>query len=414
MRIFKFRASGDSLLFALALAVLLIAAGSFLYRWATQPVIVDIVFTQWWQEDIGEDVLLELIAEFESLHEGIRVTLNTNSYEDMRLALFNPPVPDDEYEERELIGDVLALDTLWVRGLLDKGMIENEQAPFLSFIYVLYYNIEILTRAGLTMPPGTRSEFLTFARAVAASGGAAPVYALGMGLGASETGSRGIHGDVYPWIWAARAHLLSDGNPLVTSAPVVSALSFLASLYGEGLIAPGAFYTDSRGKLEDFVSGRTAFMVAPSRYIATVRVLMGDGVFDITSVPVPDNQMGMPFFASAGWTVGVHSESAHREEAGLFASFLAENSAVISANAEGVLPSAPTLVPFYSKMWEIALAADSATDFSGVTVERELEKIFREELSALFAGELSPAGAAAAIQERWAGALMRGAPHLPY
>ena len=419
MKLFGYKKYGDNLLFALALAVLMTALFySVSTRRARQAELTTIEFTQWWQGDLERDTLRSLIAEFESLHEGIRVILNEMPYTDLRFDLFTSGTYDDGAKIPP--GDVLALNPFWVPDLLNRGIIESAETPILSFINVLYYNIDILREAGFTRPPKTRGEFLTFARAVAANEGTRAAYALGLGLGNSP---RGVHDDVFPWIWAAGAQLIRDGNPVVTTAPVVQSLAFLASLNNEGLIAPGAFYADSRQKLEDFISGRTAFMIAPTRYIAFVRDRMEEGSFNITSVPMLDNQMGIPFFASVGWTLGIHAGSAHKEEARLLSAFLAGRALHLSNNARGAIPAytvpdaqmgrASPLAPFYSNIWEIVLAGEAAADFSGLTGEpaagagqgfpplHALEEIFRDELSALFAGTASPAETAAAIQTRW-------------
>jgi len=390
MRNFGFRKFGDNLLFALGLAVLVAALFYSLSRRDREPAPVNIVFSQWWQEDLEENTLQNLIAEFESLHQGIRITLNEVSYEDLRSDLFNSA----GFDENQAPADVLALDPVWIPKLLEKGVIESPQAPILSFINVLYYNIEILAAAGLTRPPRTRTEFLTTARAVAANGQAA-VLRLGV------NSSRSVFDDVYPWIWAAGIPLITNGNPVVTSAPVVQSLAFLASLNSEGLIAPNAFSADNEKKLESFLSGETAFMIAPTRYIALVREHMGDDAFSVTSVPALDNQTAQPLFASVEWTLGVHSNSARKEEARLFTAFLAGKAPSILYNARGAVPASPVPDPFYAKIWEIALAGEIARDFSGIAAEHDLEKIFREELSSLFAEQASPATAAAAIQQRW-------------
>jgi len=401
MRNFSFRKYGDNLLFSLAIAVLITSLiYSFIRRDSggdKQPTLTDIVFTHWWYDDIERDLLRNLVAEFENSHEGIRIILNEKSYESLRLGLFDFAGGDDETEVPAFPGDVLALDPLWVPELINREVIESAELPVLSFINVLYYNIDILRDAGFTRPPNTRTEFLTFARTIAANEENRRAYALSLGLGSF----RGIHDNVYPWIWAAGARLINNGNPVVTSAPVVQSLAFLASLSNEGLIAPGAFYADSRKKLEDFVSGRTAFMIASTRYIGLVRERLGDAAFNITSVPILDNQPGTPFFATLGWTLGIHSESAHREEARLFSAFLAGRASRISGNASGAIPASSPQDPFYSNIWEIALAGETAADFSGIAGEPVLEQIFREELSALFDGTSSPAQTAAAIQARW-------------
>ena len=62
---------GDVLLMAMALAVL---AGAII-RMTLKKVIPSapgIVFTQWWQDDMGRAFLEDLVNEFESLHDGIK------------------------------------------------------------------------------------------------------------------------------------------------------------------------------------------------------------------------------------------------------------------------------------------------------------------------------------------------------
>jgi ABC-type glycerol-3-phosphate transport system substrate-binding protein len=118
---------------------------------------------------------------------------------------------------------------------------------------------------------------------------------------------------------------------------------------------------------------------------------------------VPDNYAGNSFYAIAGWTVGINTASAHKEEARLFADFLAEKAPFLSEKT-GAIPGAGvplgSLDPFHSKLWDIVIAAEPAQDFAGLPWT-ELEKIFREELSSLFEGKSSPADTAATIQSKW-------------
>ena len=416
MKVFNFHKYGDKLLFALALVVLLLAVFRLFDRCKSTAAAPRIVFTQWWQDDIGKDTLRNLIEEFESLNGGIKVELNDKPYEELRLDLFNSAFD----EANTSPGDVFALDLLWVGELIERNIIEGAEVPILSFINVLYYNIDILKKAGFSRPPKTRGEFLTCARAAAgkkekradssvdSSAGLPEISALGLALG--ENSSRGIYDDVYPWIWAAGTQLITDGRSSVASRPVVESLSFLATLYSEGLIAPDVFFTDREKKLEDFISGRTAFMISSTKDIGFVRERMGDQAFGITEIPL-DNYTKKPLYASTVWTAGVYSGSQFKEEARLFAGFLAGKAAFLSDKAKAinvheyspVLPAAspPALDPFYSKVWNIAIAGETAQDFSGLAGEYKLEEIFREELSALFAGESSPLKTAEAIQERW-------------
>jgi multiple sugar transport system substrate-binding protein len=399
MSFFDFQKYGDKRLFALALAVL--ASALFRSGWGSviQAAAPVIVFAQWQEDDSENGLFKNLIEEFESKHRGIKVALKARPYEDLRSALFDPA---ESGEAQTFLGDILALDPLWILELTKRETIvrqrgEASRIPLLSFINVLYYNVEILKEAGFIRPPKTRSEFLAYARAVSSK----DENRWGLAMGGDS--SRGIYDDVYPWVWAAGAQLMRDGQPAVSSRPVTESLGFLASLASEGLIVPGALARTSADKLEDFVSGRAAFMLAPARDIRFARERMGEEAFGVSAVPLPDNHSLMPLYGSAGWAAGVHSDSASKEEAGLFAAFLTERASFLSEKAKAIPgtggPAPPD--PFYSKAWDIAIAGENARDFDGLAGTHELEEIFREELLALFAGQSTPAETAAAIQRRW-------------
>jgi multiple sugar transport system substrate-binding protein len=391
---------GDKALFVLALAFL---AAALFRREGWRPVEVPgIVFIQWWESDLDKDTLKLLAEEFEELH-GIKVVINYRAYDDLRGSLFTPadtpPLSNTNFVgNANNIGDVIALDPLWAPELLEMEIIE-ENVTLLSFIDVLYYNVEILKEAGFSRPPKNRSEFIDYARALASGRGGSTGFMLGVAL--SEKNTRGIYDDIFPWIWAAGVPLIRDGSPVVNSRQVIESLAFLAALNSEGLIAPSVFLADAERKLNDFISGRVACMIAPTVYIARVRDSMGDEAFSVTSVPAPDNYFGRPFFATAGWAVGVHSASQRREEARLFADFLAAKAPAFpeQTSAAPGNDAPPTSDPFYSKVWDIAISGDSARDFSGLPWT-ELEAVFREGIVSLFAGRMSPTEAAAAIQER--------------
>ena len=393
MRNFLFNKYFDKLLFALSimiLAGLLIRMGS--NRVSSAPNSTNLTFSQWWENDSDREIFLDLIKEFEGLNDGIMVTLNTIPYEDLRVELLNAG-------EAAFPGDIIALDLLWVPEL---PALEICEAPLFSFVNVLYYNVELLKDAGFSRPPKTRSEFLACARTLKSRSGNRQGAGFALSFELGDNSSRGIYDDVFPWIWAAGAELVQDGKPALTSRPVVESLSFLAALKSEGLIDDGLFYADAGKKLEDFLSGKTAFIIAPSGYIGFVRERMGEETFGVTSVPIPDNYARGTFFGSAEWTIGINPASAAKEEARLFADFLADKTFTISEKI-GALPEngvSPAWDPLHSKVSEIAIAGESASDLSGLPWT-ELEKSFREELKMLFEGKASPAETAAAIQRKW-------------
>jgi len=390
-----FKKHGNKLLLFVALAfvitaLLLLGTKSANKKESVEP--PSVVFTHWLDSEADKEVFLEIISEFESLHGDFKVILNTCSYEDLRSALFRgAPLEDSGFP-----GDVIALDSLWVSELSKKETIENVNANPVSYINILYYNINLLKEAGFSRPPKTRGEFLAYARHFPGSKGNQAALALGM------NSSMGIYDDIFPWIWSAGAQLVKDGKPQVNSRVVADSLSFLASLYSEGLLTPQSFTADPAGKLNDFISGKAAFIIAPASELKLVRERLGDEAFGVTSIPVPDNYAGKTFYAVSAWTTGVYSASAQKENAKLFADYLAEKTAFISNKMKAIPGSGipPAYDAFYSKVWDITIAGEAAQDFSGLNW-LELEESFKEGLSAFFAGNASATETATAIQKQW-------------
>ena len=383
--IFDFQKYGDKLLFALAFAAL---AGGLLHFWPNKEQEErpesTVVFTQWWQNELDDNLMEDLISKFESLHSGINIVLDSRSYDNIWQYFFG-----SDPETAQIQGDVYALDPLWIPELLRRETIENPTPALISFINVLYYNIDILTEAGFSRPPRNRSEFTAYSHAVAGMG----IKGLAMEINAA----RGIYDDIFPWIRSAGAVLISNRAPTVSTAPIINSISFLAALNSEDLI----LHSGTTGKVQNFIEGRTAFMVAPAMMINLVREQMGDDSFSITSIPVPDNYAGRTLFSSLEWALALGSESAYKAEAQLFINFLLEN-APLFQEATGVIPSSkiPANDPFFSKVWEIELAGENAYDFFGMPWVA-MDGIFREELDTLFRGESTPAEIAASIQRRW-------------
>jgi len=390
-----FKKHGGKLLLFIALAFFIAALFLLVNKPANKKESAEpssIVFTQWWEKEADKKILLDIISEFESLHGDFKVILNACSYEDLRLALFQgTPLGDSATP-----GDVIALDPLWVSELSKKEIVENVNDNQISFINILYYNIDVLREAGFSRPPKTRSEFLAYARRFSGSKGNPAGLALGM------NSSRGIYDDIFPWFWSAGVQLIKDGKPQANSRQVVDCLSFLASLYSDGLLTPQSFTAGSAEKLDAFISRKAVFAIAPASEIGFVREQLGDEAFGVTSIPVPDNYAGKSFFAASAWTAGVYSASAQKEKATLFADFLAEKTAFLSNKLKAIPGNGvpPAYDVFYSKVWDIAIAGEAAQDFSGLNW-LELEESFKEELTALFAGRASAAEAAGAIQKRW-------------
>ena len=429
MKAFQFfKDYGDKILFTAGVIVLASILINATVRRASRPTVTNLVFTYWtddrYESKHGKESfgtrINTLIHDFEQRHSDIKITRNETSYEDLRFQLFNSASPENLAQIAE--ADVFAIDPLWLPALQESGIIDHSEDVFFSFINVLYYNIDLLKHSGFSMPPKTRLEFTNFALAIAEAHTDKGIFALALAL--ADEGGSGAFNDVYPWIWAGGTPLVKDGAPFATSPPVIDALTFLAHLYEEALIAPDSFSTTGEDKLEAFINGSIAFMLAPAVHIGFVRERMGNDAFGITSIPSPapptrlqinrGERSGRPYFALTGWTVAAKAASAHAEQARLFVDFLVQQAPFL-AERSGAMPGPSALLqastgaftsalltdPFHVRVLDIAIAGEAAKDFSGIAVEGELGEIFLQELALLFKGSQLPNETAASIQRRW-------------
>ncbi|MDR2519341.1 MAG: extracellular solute-binding protein [Spirochaetaceae bacterium] len=392
---------------------------------------VTLVFSQWWHEELEQNILVSLAAEFERTHPGIKIKLNNYSYNDMEALILNGL--NDKiagFTENFPPADILALDPRWLYGLIRNDMLEplspykessafipalqtsgQERVyddwafPLVSFMAPLFYNIEVLSQAGFDRPPKTWSEFLHYARAITNR----DMGRFGTALSLNQGDPQGVYVDVYSWIWASGAVLLNQGKDKAnfTSPMVVNALTFLDTLSREGLLSPDCFSKTKERKLEEFASGAIGMMIASVQDIEVIRKYLGDKAFGITTIPRPDEYQGKPAFGLTTWYAGISRESGYKEQAWEFISFLAKQSPLLAAASHAVPGSGNGLEDylkgdsFYSKAYNIYEGGDGIQEFAGYPAVHVLDFIVREELYDMFEWRQGPKEAASEIQNRW-------------
>jgi ABC-type glycerol-3-phosphate transport system substrate-binding protein len=296
-------------------------------------------------------------------------------------------------------------------GVVDSGTEEDQRViPLVSFMDILFYNIDLLKAEGFDRPPKTREEFLACARAMAARReGAASAQgrggAYGTALALSPGDRLGIRREIFPWAWAAGAAIIRDGQVDFSGRPAVETLRFLGQLHTEGLLSPGSFDKTRAQKNGEFARGTIAMMTGSTEDIPLLRKRMGDAAFGITQIPGPAGFAGKPAAGSSSWYAGISASCEYPDEAWTFLTVLAEKSPLLAARVRAVPGSGPqdyiTGDDFYAKAWDIYEASDLIREFSGFPEGDELEALIREELPPLFEGSRSAADTAAAIQNRW-------------
>jgi multiple sugar transport system substrate-binding protein len=277
--------------------------------------------------------------------------------------------------------------------------------PLVSFMDMLFYNIDILSAAGFDRPPKTRDEFIAYAGAV--SGGNA-----GAALSLSSADRQALSRDIFSWIWAAGGSIepsedASQGAS-VNNRAVIADINFFGTLNRNKVLAPRVFDTTGDQRLEEFAGGRIAMMIASTRAIPYLREKMGDGAFGITTVPVSGGA-GKYGVCLSRIYAGLNADCEYPAEAWSFLAFLAEKSPLFCAQLKAVPGMVSELIPgdyvrddpLYSKAWDIFESSVIVQGFSGKPGAQEYENAFLEELRIFFETGRTAQDTAAAIQRRW-------------
>jgi multiple sugar transport system substrate-binding protein len=249
--------------------------------------------------------------------------------------------------------------------------------PLMSFMDLLFYNIDILQEANFDRPPKTRAEFLTAARTIARTREEQDeVYGFALDL------AHGPRRDIYPWIWAAGGEICAGaaGEAPVLSRTAADTIAFFAQLRSEGLLSP----VRDTGALEEFAQGKIAMITGSARDIA---YLQGRSInFGITAIP--GTTQGKNRLALSKIYAGISADCSLPKEAWAFLSYIEGKSQAL-AEALGAIPgSLPADFPgeyivkdpLYSKAWDIFEAADIVDYLGGSPFDEEAEQLVMEKL----------------------------------
>jgi multiple sugar transport system substrate-binding protein len=374
-----------------------------------------LVFTQWWETSLDTGVLEDLIGEFERQNPDIRVTLDTRSYTEVRGLLTGT---DNAADGRTT--DILGLDPLWLGkaavterleplprygkknessgGFYTVGEIPYEEwgRPLVSFMMPLFYNIDLLEKAGFDRPPKDQAGFAAFAKAVTGPD------RYGFAIALSPEDPQGLYRDILPWIRSSVSSADWDEGPF-SMAEITAALSLLSGLQKDGSLAPGSFTKTGKDRIREFMAGRIAMLIAS---MADVRLLRNAGFnCGITAIPLRDAYDGKPLYALDQWYAGISRNSRYKDEALLFIDFLAGQTSVLSEHS-GAIPWNSTThsyageYPLLSKVYDIYYTGETRADHAEGWQSSLFEKVMTEELRLMLEGGRSPEDTAKAIQRR--------------
>jgi ABC-type glycerol-3-phosphate transport system substrate-binding protein len=362
------------------LAVLVAAIALFVIsRLTGKPVIsrhIDISISPRFESLFGKDLADALLKDFEEQRPDLRIT---KASEGADMLFFD----DSEFGRLRRDSKLLALNPYIAANTQDGAEQDTQWAlPLMSFMDLLFYNIDILQTRNFDRPPKTRAEFLTVARTIARTreGLSDEVYSFALDL------TQEARRNIYPWIWAAGGEICAPVNdPSSNDAPVLSraaidTIAFFALLHSEELLSPGP---DNDG-LAEFAQGKVAMITGSARDIAFLqRRKINFGITAIPGTTQGKNRLGLTKIYA-----GISADCALPNEAWAFLSFIAGKSQALAEALTAIPGSIPADFPgeyilknpLYSKAWDIFEAAEIVDYRSDDPSEEETERIVFEKI----------------------------------
>jgi multiple sugar transport system substrate-binding protein len=321
---------------------------------------IDISISPQFENLFGRDLASALIRDFEKQRPDLRITKAAEGadilfFDDSefgrlrsgsKLLALNPYIPANTQEGEASIEQNPGQDAQWA-------------LPLMSFMDLLFYNIDILQAANFDRPPKTRAEFLAVAKAVANTGaGQDSIDGFALAL------SQGARLSIYPWIWAAGGEIYAPASnePPALSRAALDTIAFFGQLHREGLLS--LEWEPAVHQLEGFAKGKIAMITRPASDIALLQRIADDLNFGITAIPGTTqgkNRLGLSKIYA-----GISAGCALPDEAWVFLSFIAGKGPELAEALSAIPGSLPAAFPgdyivknpLYSKAWDIFEAAE--------------------------------------------------------
>lgn len=232
---------------------------------------IELSWIQWWETEIGVELLDSIEAKFIEEHPGVTISREDvpydQNYSKIILLAKAGQLPDivgaDTYylPSVDKLGGFENLDPYIDRDnlrddLLALGKLKGKTMQILIYggALCIFVNKEKFEEKGLEYPT-TWDEYLNVSREL--TDPANNEYA----MAAEFVNWAGAYYWFYPTLVQAGGKIIDDeGNLLINSPEGVVALEFIKQLYDEGLFLPGTLSNSEKEKREAFTGGVTAMM----------------------------------------------------------------------------------------------------------------------------------------------------------
>jgi len=384
----------------------------------------NIEWLQWFAAEQNAEFYETLVDEFEAQNPDITVKLITQPFGKVRESIvtnraigvgsdvlgLNMPwtseflelkilEPLDKYLEQD--GNGFELEKL-VQAPVGKIDGNTWMLPLNAFPFAMHTNMTLLKQAGFDTPPTTWAELKTMAVAISELGEG--ISGIGMPF-SSQPPSNGPILTFLPLLYTAGGRIMDGTTPNFDNPQVVETLTFLQDLNVSGAIAPGAASRTGGVDLEEFIAGRTGFLISPSVHAAAIVSRNSELEYQLVRVPILNTKA----YRVHGWELGIAADSKHKEEAWKFVSFLMSKEvngrlSVVSSALPGNLEALSDINnsdPIFVAQREILENDESVEELRLAPKAVASWSLMTEEIQSMLAGDQSPEEAAERVQLRW-------------
>ena len=385
----------------------------------------EIEWLQWFAAENTRDFYEGLVDEFEAANPGISVKLVTQPFGKVRESI----VTDSAIG---VGSDVLGLNMPWTTGFLKSDILEPLDAymskgsnsfktenlvqapigkingktwmvPLNAFPFVMHVNMDLVKKAGFSKPPSSWSELKE--QAVAISNLGDGISGIGMPL-SSQPPSNGPIFTFLPLLYSNGGRIMDGTSPNFDNAKVVETLNFINDLKTSGAMAPGFASRTGGVDLEEFIAGRSGFLISPGVHASAVATRNPDLNYDLVRVPTN----GVNAYRVHGWELGIASKSKHKEEAWKFIDFLlskevnakvAKASRALPGNLDSIDLVSGGATPVMKTQMNILSGDEPVEELRQAPSAVASWSIMTEEMQSMLNGDQSAKEAASKVQSRW-------------
>ena len=384
-----------------------------------------IEWLQWFAAENTRDFYEGLVDEFEAANPNISVKLVTQPFGKVRESI----VTDSAVG---VGSDVLGLNMPWTTGFLKSDILEPLDAymskgsnsfktanlvqapigkingktwmvPLNAFPFVMHVNMDLVKKAGFSKPPTSWSELKE--QAVAISNLGDGISGIGMPL-SSQPPSNGPILTFLPLLYSNGGRIMDGTSPNFDNAKVVETLNFINDLRKSGAMAPGFASRTGGVDLEEFIAGRSGFLISPGVHASAVATRNPDLNYDLVRVPTN----GVNAYRVHGWELGIASKSKHKEEAWKFIDFLlskevnakvAKASRALPGNLDSLDLVSGGATPVMKTQMNILSGDEPVEELRQAPSAVASWSIMTEEMQSMLRGDQSAKEAASKVQSRW-------------